>query len=377
MKLLQNILVSTDFSESSEKALEVAISVAKLFNSQITVLHVSTIENLPKETESFLRQTTNEKLQQIRAKIIAEKVTFNEIIIEKGVPFEKIIQISQTKDINIIIVGSGTKTKNDTFKLGTTVEKLMRKNQVPVWVVKNEDVKPVKKIICPVDFSPASKRALSNAIIFTERFNAELQILNVVVPITNSSPRFIIDTETENTSLMQTQREQLDDFLKEFNLKSISYNVKILMGDPFIEIINSIRLNQSDLLFMGTTGKSELSRILMGSVTEKVTRELLCSFITTKAMNITDDYLDNYLEGLESIINPAKEFLKNGEIDKAVEKFTIALKQYPDNIPAIIGLIKTHTALGNEQKVSFYKGYAQKVITRIWGEEYLKIIELP
>ena len=48
MKILQNILVPTYFSESSEKAMEVAVSVAKLFNSQITVLHAATKENLPK-----------------------------------------------------------------------------------------------------------------------------------------------------------------------------------------------------------------------------------------------------------------------------------------------------------------------------------------
>ena len=152
MKLLQNILVPVDFSESSAKAVEVAVSISKLFNSQISLLHVTSIEKLTKETESFIRQTIDEKLQLIKAKISNEKVVVKDVIIEKGVPFEKIIQISQNNEINVVIVGAGNKTKDDNFKLGTTAEKLMRKNQIPVWIVKNEEVKPINRIICPVSF---------------------------------------------------------------------------------------------------------------------------------------------------------------------------------------------------------------------------------
>ncbi|MBN1117955.1 MAG: universal stress protein [Bacteroidales bacterium] len=51
-----------------------------------------------------------------------------------------------------------------------------------------------KKIVCPVDFSYAAKRALKNAITLAERFMAELYILNVYSPVANFSKRFEIDS---------------------------------------------------------------------------------------------------------------------------------------------------------------------------------------
>ncbi|NJM14549.1 MAG: hypothetical protein HC896_03445 [Bacteroidales bacterium] len=47
----------------------------------------------------------------------------------------------------------------------------------------------------------------------------------------------------------------------------------------------------------------------MGSVTEKVTRELPCSFITTKARDITSDYFESNLNAIQSILNLASNRL--------------------------------------------------------------------
>ncbi len=58
------------------------------------------------------------------------------------------------------MIGSGEKSKNDIFRLGTTAEKIIRKSDKPVWVVKKDNPLNVKNILCPVDFSPESKRAL-------------------------------------------------------------------------------------------------------------------------------------------------------------------------------------------------------------------------
>jgi tetratricopeptide (TPR) repeat protein len=127
---------------------------------------------------------------------------------------------------------------------------------------------------------------------------------------------------------------------------------------------------------MGTTGKTGLSRLLMGSVTEKVIRELPCNFITTKSKDITDNYFDSNLKSIESLINSAKKSLEGKDFERALEKYTIALKQYPDNLPIILGIIETYKAMGNVNKVNSYRDYAREVVKRIWGEKYLTDFEL-
>lgn len=116
------------------------------------MLHVASEENVSEETIKFIEQSIYSKLVELKGQISKEGVSVSDILIEKGVAFEKIIQVAQERNVNVIVAGSGSKDSNDNFKLGTTVEKLMRKNQIPLWVVKNKDVQPISNITCPVDF---------------------------------------------------------------------------------------------------------------------------------------------------------------------------------------------------------------------------------
>ncbi|NJM14551.1 MAG: universal stress protein [Bacteroidales bacterium] len=200
MKLLENILVPVDFGPSSLKALDNAVMLAKAFNSQITLLHVLADTVISAEHEQLMNESVIERLNHLKDKVREQGIATPIVQVEKGVAFEKIIEIAHKTDANVIVAGAGSKTPGDTFKLGTTAEKLIRKNQIPLWVVKNQEVKPIKKILCPVDFSDSSKRALQNAITVSGRFNAELTVLNVFVPFNYFSMRFQVDNVKENNT---------------------------------------------------------------------------------------------------------------------------------------------------------------------------------
>lgn len=376
MKLLQNILVPVDFSRSSESAVINAIHLAETFNSQITLMHVIEEGNLSKELEALVFESVEAKMKVISRQIQSKNVLVNKTLIEKGVAFEKIIQEAQSGDYNVLVVGSGNKSPMETFKLGTTAEKLMRKNQVPLWVVKHEEETNLKRIVCPVDFSAASERALNNAITLASKFNVQLDILNVFEPVHVFSFRYETDNNQENKVLKAQQEKEFYTFLRKFNLSTVKHNTVVLEGDAHEEILSYIKINNVDLLLMGTTGKTVISRLLMGSVTEKVTRELPCSFITTKAKDIANDYFESNLRSIESILNAARAFYRQADYEKALDKYSVALKQYPDNIPVLKGLIETYAKLGDESKVDFYREYARGVIHRIWGKEYVEKIML-
>ncbi|MCG8581377.1 MAG: universal stress protein, partial [Bacteroidales bacterium] len=347
MKLLQNILVTIDFSESSEYVLENSIRLAKKFNSQISLLHVVADRHMSAKMDKFIDDTVKSQLDKIASEIEEAGVDLKNIIIEHGVPFEKIIEEVQINDYNLLVAGSLAKPDNESFKLGTTVEKLIRKNPIPIWVVKPEPLRKIKKILCPVDFSDASHRALNNAITLAQSYKAELFIQHIYPSVSISPMWMEMDYEEEKKNLKLAQEAEFDEFLAQFNMKSVAYKKVTNEGVDYQEILKFISENKIDLLLMGTTGKTGLSRILMGSTTTKVTRELPCSFITTKAKDITDDFFESYLKSLESIINSAKQSQDKEEYEKAIEKYSIALKQYPDNIPILMGSIEAYEALGN------------------------------
>lgn len=371
MKLLQNILVPTDFSDSSERAIEASIQMAKSFQSKIILLHVFSEEDLSADNNELLEKAVEEQLKEQKDKIEKNGIQVADVILEKGIAVEEIIQVAQDRNVNVMVVGSGNKTSNDHFKLGITVEKLMQKNQIPIWVVKNEEVKPIKKIICPVDFSGPSIRAFKNAITLAEKFKAELSLIHVFEPVNTTSVRISLNTEEENRKRKQNKEKELKQFLSKYELDNIKLNVHLLLGDAFLEIFKAIKRDESDLLIMGTTGKTGLSKMFMGSVTEKVTRELPCSFITTKAIDITDNYLESNLKGIEFILKCSKNLLEEKEYERAIDNFIIGIKQYPDNIPMLKGIVEAYEKMGNQKKAEYYRAYIKQVIERLWGKEYI------
>lgn len=358
-----------DFNASSVNAFRYAAHVSEVFNSHLILLHVITGEKLSSKTEKMLSGLVQEKYEALQKEIgpaIADRM---ELVIQQGVIFEQIVRISIKRDVNVIIAGAGKQEGN---RLSTKIEKLMRKSQVPVWLVRNDDKPPVEKILCPVDFSDASVRAMNNAILLASRLNAGLLVMHVYTKIDIQSPRLKVDNEEENRRLLNGKKRELAAFMEKFDLSAVRHEAYLEEGHPEAAIIETIERQETDLLIMGTTGRTGLSRILMGSITEKVTREVPCSFITTKSQDIARTWFESNLGEMETYLQQARQYRSEGNTEKAIACYTAGLKQFPDNIPMLQGLIAVHKESGNEARAAFFRDYAMEVVQRLWGSEYVE-----
>jgi nucleotide-binding universal stress UspA family protein len=362
-----------DFNASSVNALRYAAHVSEVFNSHLILLHVITGEQLSTRAENILRGLVKEKYEALQKEVgpaIAERL---ELVIQKGIIFEQIVRISIKRDVNVIIAGAGKQAGN---RLSTKVEKLMRKSQVPLWLVRNEDKPPARKILCPVDFSDASVRAMNNAILLASRLKAGLLVMHVYTKIDIQSPRLQVNNEEENRRLLNGKQQEMAAFMEKFDLSAIRHEAFLEEGHPDTAILEVIGRQEVDLLVMGTTGRSGLSRILMGSITEKVTREVPCSFITTKSQDIARTWFESNLGEMETYLQQARQYRAEGELEKAITCYSAGLKQFPDNIPMLQGLIAVHEESGNASKATFFRDYAREVVRRLWGSEYLEKLGL-
>ncbi len=286
MKLLENILLATDFSKPAENIVGTALFWASSFRSKITLIHVLP-ENIKNEkVVTMLSEAAKKMLAETRGNIKDKGIKTDKPILKFGKNFAKITKSAIKTNANLIIIGSGEKSKNDVFQLGTIADKIVRKSVKPVLVVKNNNPIPVKKIICPIDFSSDSKRALKNAIILALRFRAVLNVVSVYEVAYTGSLKLNIDWQKERERARKEHMEEFNSFVGKINFLGLNWKKEILGGDPAIEIIKAIKRHESDLLIMGTSGKTGLNRLLLGSVTEKVIRKVPCSFITIKSENI-------------------------------------------------------------------------------------------
>jgi nucleotide-binding universal stress UspA family protein len=272
-------------------------------------------------------------------------------------------------DVNLILMGSGEKGIVEKYQLSTTASKVIRKSNKPVWIMKRDMTSSISRIICPIDFSDPSRRALKNAIHLARVFKAELTVLNVIEPIADKPIRLDMQLTDEQRLVAKDQTSKFEHFLKDFDFHMVKVSKEIYQGKPHQEILKRIKARKSDLLVIGTTGRTGLSRILMGSVTEKVTREVPCSFITMKDENVIRLCLEAKMNDLEACYKESNQLLEKGFAKQALNQFQLCLNIDCLYLPAWEGMAAAHDQLGHKEKAQNCRNQIKEIQERLKNQE--------
>ncbi len=369
MKLLENILLATDLGQSSDNVVDNAIELARTFESKISLVHVLPDDINNEKVKLLLKEAATTQLLALNNRINKEGVKTEEHILEYGNHFDKIIHTADRINANLILIGAGEKEEEEAFQLGTTAEKLIRMSAKPVWVVKKDTPLSVKSILCPVDFSDESKRALKNAIVMARRFESELVIFTVYHKASASTMRINIDWDEQAEFERSEHVKEFDTFLEMFNLTDLNWIKEVQGGDPALNILEAISKHNSDLLVMGTTGKTGLNRFFMGSVTEKVIREVPSSFITLKSEDLIDLKLETRIRDIESHYKTASQLVKDGFLKEAITEYKKCRYINDMHIPSIHGIANVYEKMGRPEKAEKYKYIAKEIMARLWDRK--------
>ena len=143
----------------------------------------------------------------------------------------------------------------------------------------------VKRVLCPLDFSDNSDHAMRYAAALAQMFGAELTLLHVVAPVMAALPgeTTLPDTlQADVDELAAACEERLQQTVGALAADGLTVQSKVLNGVPFVEIIRFARDAETDLIVMGTHGRTGLGHLLIGSVAERVVRKAPCPVLTVK-----------------------------------------------------------------------------------------------
>lgn len=367
MKLLEKILLAEDFTESSRNVVTSAIELAKIFQAQLIPIHVLPRDISGKKVISLLEDVVLTKLHETRKRITDEGVESGDPILEFGSPFDAIVQAAIRINANLIIVGSGENKTNEKFMLGTTTERIIQKSAKPVYVVKEDMPLNVQHILCPVDFSPTSKQALKNAVTMAHRFKAELTILSVYEEEGSEWFHSYKEKKERISYRFVEHKKNFDRFLKGFNLAGLSWSRETRTGNAADEILKTISGKIVDLLVMGTVGRTGISRLIMGSVTEKVVREVPCSFLTIKAEDVISLQIESEINDIESHYNVGMQLMEDGFFIEAINQFKVCLNINNMYVPAYFGIAKVYETMGKDDMHKIYRDKGKDILDRIWN----------
>lgn len=287
---LKKILVATDFSPASEGALQQAIALGKALNAQVTVAHVLTdlrqaLEAMPAEArwklvagdidefEKALRHDSDEKLSQLAAKHAGAAPLETTTLVGKA--YAELIRAVQKQHFELLVTGTHGVSMVKKLFLGSVAEKVIQYCPCPVWVVPPGDIRPLRKILVPVDFSGISAKALRHAGLLSERFQASLHVLHVLddkdlmelAPVAEQPDKQIGAYRRE---LKKSSAEHLHEFVAKHLPATIQPEFLLAHGAPWQLIDSNAKRLDADLIVMGSVGRGGLAGLVIGNTADRV-----------------------------------------------------------------------------------------------------------
>ncbi|MFS4416070.1 universal stress protein [Maribacter sp. 2307ULW6-5] len=372
MTLLEKIVLATDFSADAKQLEETALILAKTFKAEVVPVHVLPNDLVNHDVREHVVDMAQDKLAEISERTTLAGVRAGTPLLEFGAPHDGVVKAAAKINANLIVTGSGEGLQHTDPHLGTTTERIIQQSEKPVFVMKAGTSLSVKHILCPVDFSKASERALANALALTRRFTSALTILSVCESQAASWFGTERDREEENKSRLAQHERKFDDFLSKFNLTDVAWSKKSPVGRPAEEILKTIAKKEIDLLVMGTHGRSGLNRLIMGSVTEKVIRTVPCSFMTLKSEDMIKLQLNHDLDDIEKLHETALTLIKDGFYEEAIGQLETCIAINNMHVPAYFTIASIHDKMNRPEKAKKYRKMGNDIKDRMW---YAKVEE--
>jgi nucleotide-binding universal stress UspA family protein len=269
MKMKQ-ILVATDFSTRSDRALRRATLLAKQYAVPLTIVHV-----IDDDRHAFLVEAENksssallEDLSETIRKSDGIECTASSLL---GSAFEKIAEKSEEIAADLTVIGPHRRHVLRDMLVGTTAERIIRANRGPTLIANAAPTRPYRNILAPVDMSDCSADALRGLSALGLMAGAKVSVLHIFdTAITRGRTGAYMSRSHavhHRASVQARSESELSDFLAgcKFHPSETIVRPNELPAHYVIDMV--ARDMSADLIVMGTHGRSGFANFVLGSVT--------------------------------------------------------------------------------------------------------------
>lgn len=271
MAKYRKILVAYDGSPSAQNALTLAGQLAKEDKSWIKVLAV--VPSYEGDLDLIGVSNIKEAITGPGERLLAEarKIAETENVhiltnLEQGEPYEQIVQVADEENCDLIIMGRRGTNNLERELMGSVTARVIGHTGKDVLVIPEKSSLIWGKILLATDGSISCDNALARSLEIAQERGAKLAAVSVVY----TNDEFYALGQSVVQELYHEADKVLDKVRSWAGDLGVQTETYIKDGEPHQAIVGLASEIASDLVVMGSHGRKGLTRLLMGSVTERV-----------------------------------------------------------------------------------------------------------
>ncbi len=300
MKRFKNILYFADQPDDQSVMLARAVALAKTNRARLTVMDVIAEAEEAIEIEkrfdidlnAVLRERRLEQLKGLTDPHAGEVgMIYTQVL--TGAPFIEVIRAVQRDGYDLLMKAARPSSGLSERLFGSSDMHLLRKCPCPVWIDRPDCAHPYQSILAAVDPIEHADEGLNRLIMdlatsLAGRERARLHVVHVwrlageymLSSGRGSIPKTKLQALLEATE--QRHKDSLEQLLDNYDIAADKENVHLLKGNPAENIAALARELRSDLIVMGTVGRSGIPGLLIGNTAEDVLQGTDASVLTVK-----------------------------------------------------------------------------------------------
>ena len=300
LQALTRILCPVDLGELSVRTLAYAGEIARWYGCELTALHVVPAFE-PAEVPpgrlfdpvKFVYPMTGDEIEEeLRRAAHAAAVNADRVCVaaRSGDPSRVIVEQAVAAHADLLVVSTHGRSGWNRLVLGSVAETVLRTAPCPVFTVPPHAPEmpsrvAVDTVLCAVDFSPASLRAVGFAVDVARRAAATLTLLEVVEWLAEEEPRTIahFSVPEARACLMNDERARLETLVAEQPPAGRGAATRVAAGRAYRQILHAASEIGADLIVMGAQGRGGTPLASLGSTTHLVVRGATCPVLTVPA----------------------------------------------------------------------------------------------
>lgn len=272
---MKKIMLATDFSERSDRALRRATLLARQFGGTLSIVHVVD-DDQPRRIVDSERNVASELLRELRNTVQKVDGISSETRVMLADPFAGIARAAEEEAPDLLVIGSHRRQALRDVFVGTTAERTIRSVDCPVLMVNAPPVGSYRHVMLTTDMSEGAENAVRTCIALGIMSQADASFLYVYdAPATRLAMSHTVPVDDREAYLEEQRKEaarSLAEFVKRTGMRSSRQLVRFGLRATADEILEATKEEETNLIVLGTEGRSGVAKFFLGSVAEAVLR---------------------------------------------------------------------------------------------------------